>query len=185
MSLDPFSSPNFNASPVSHSAPGIITQGVIQQLAGTKPWVRFMAVLMFVGAGFMLLGALVMLVAGGAIAASGKAPGFSTGMIAGIAVLYGLFSLIYIYPALKLWKFADRIASLMVSGDVLDLEAALDQQRAFWKFLGIMVIVVFVLYIVAVIAVVIFSVFAAATAKGLQPVETAQIPLHLALPYRI
>ena len=167
MSLDPYSSPSPNVSPVYTPVQGAITQGVLQQLAGTKPWVRFMAVLMFVGAGFMLLGALVALIAGGAMAASGKVPGFSAGMISAFAILYALMALIYIYPALKLWRYANQIAMLLVSGSVLDLEGALNQQRAFWKFLGIMVLAVFAIYIVAIIAMIVLGGFAAMKAKGL------------------
>jgi Family of unknown function (DUF5362) len=174
MSLDPYSSPNLHVSPVHPSAEGMVTQGVLQQLAGTKPWVRFMAVLMFVGAGFMLLGALFILLAGGAIMASGKTggvgAGMSAGVMSGLAILYAAAALIYIYPALKLWGYANQIASLLVSGSTIDLEGALNQQRAFWKFLGIMVITVFVLYIVAFIVLIIFGAFgafAAMKAKGL------------------
>jgi hypothetical protein len=149
----------------------MVTQGVLQQLAGTKPWVRFMAVLMFVGAGFMLLGALFILLAGGAIMASSKIGGVGTGISAGVmsmfAILYASVALIYIYPALKLWGYANQIASLLVSGSTIDLEGALNQQRAFWKFLGIMVIAVFVLYIVAIILLVAIGGFAAMKAKGL------------------
>jgi Family of unknown function (DUF5362) len=167
MSLDPYSSSGLHVSQPHTAVGGAVTQGVLHQLAGTKPWVRFMAVLMFVAAGLMLLGALVALLAGGAMAASGKVPGFSAGMISAFAVLYGLVALIYIYPALKLWGYANQIASLLASGSMLDLEGALNQQRAFWKFLGIMVIAVFVLYFVAIIGVVAVGGFAAMKAKGL------------------
>ena len=145
----------------------MVTQGVLQQLAGTKPWVRFMAVLMFVGAGFMFLGAVGILIAGGAMAATGKTAGFSAGMMSGIAVIYGAVALIYIYPALKLWGYANQIAILLVSGRMLNLEGALNQQRAFWKFLGIMMIAIFVLYLVVAIGLFALGGFAAMKAKGL------------------
>lgn len=133
-----------------------VSQGVLQQLGRTKPWVRFMSVLMFIGAGFMLLAAVVMLVAGGAIAVSAKTSGSTipAGMMSGIAIFYALLSGIYIYPGVKLWKYASSIAALLFSGAVLDLESALNEQRAFWKYLGIMVITMFVLYILVVIAIV-------------------------------
>lgn len=126
----------------------------MRQLAGTKPWVRFISVLMFVGAGFMLLAALVMGLAGGTIfssmASTGSGPKFSGAMGAGIglgiALFYGLFALLYIYPALKLWKYANRIGDLASSGQTRDLEAALNEQRVFWKFVGIMILAVFALY---------------------------------------
>lgn len=167
MSIDPYSSPATHVQTASYSSNAAISQGVLEQLAGTKPWVRFMSVLTFIGAGFMLLGALIMLVAGGAVAASGKAGGMSGGMMSGLAIIYALFSVVYIYPGLKLWKYASHIGQLLISGSMLDLEAALGQQRSFWKFLGIMVIAIFALYILIIIAAVAFGGFAAMQAQGM------------------
>lgn len=166
MSIDPYSSPVTHATPPSFSASTEVSQGVLAQLAGTKLWVRFMSVLMFVGAGFMLLAALVMLVAGGSIAASAKPGTFPAGMMTGIAILYALLSVLYIYPALKLWKYATQIGALLISGSMMDLESALGQQRSFWKFVGIMVIALFAMYFVAVIAMVALGGFAAMKAQG-------------------
>lgn len=169
MSIDPYSSPASHVQSPSVSSSSAVSQGVLAQLAGTKPWVRFMSVLMFVGAGFMLLMALGMLVAGGAIAATAKAGGgaLPPGMMSGIAILYALLSVVYIYPALKLWKYATLIGALLISGSMIDLESALAQQRSFWKFIGIMVIAISVLYFAIIIAVVAFGGFAAMKAQGI------------------
>lgn len=169
MSIDPYSSPVSHAQPPSFSAGSAVSQGVLAQLAGTKPWVRFMSVLMFLGAGFMLLMALVMVVMGSSIAALSKTGtgALPAGMMTGIAILYALLAGIYIYPALKLWKYASNIGALLLSSSMLDLEAALSQQRSFWKFLGIMIIAIFVLYFVIIIAVVAFGGFAAMKAQGI------------------
>jgi len=88
-------------------------------------------------------------------------------MMTGMAILYAVLSLLYIYPALKLWKYASHIGALLLSSSMLDLEAALSQQRSFWKFLGIMIIALFALYFVVVIAVVAFGGFAAIKAQGI------------------
>lgn len=168
MSIDPYSSPAIEARPPSFSASPAVSQGVLAQLAGTKPWVRFMSVLMFVGAGFILLVALVMLVAGGTIAANAKTSGgaLPAGMMTGIAIFYALLSVIYIYPALKLWKYASQIGALLISGSMMDLESALNHQRSFWKYVGILVIAMFALYFVALIAMLAVGGFAAMKAQG-------------------
>lgn len=163
MTIDPYSSPAaFDSSSGFTSGTGV-SQGVVRQLAGTKPWVRFMSVLMFLGAGFMLLLAIIMLVAGGAMTATAKSGGAAlpAGMMAGLAVLYAVLAGVYIYPALKLWKYASRIGALVTTGATMDLESALNEQRAFWKFIGIAMIAMFVLYIVVVIAAVGFGAFGA------------------------
>ena len=52
-----------------------------------------------------------------------------------------------IYPLVRLSKYASAIARLRFSQSMADLEDALDQQRAFWKFVGIMTLILTVLWI--------------------------------------
>ena len=171
----------YAASPVAAGAPhsqnpgGLVAEAVISQLAGTKPWVRFFSVLTFIGAGLMLLGGVFMLIAGVAGAAMGSSGGpgspssmgfASGGMMVGMAVIYLLLALLYIYPGIKLWKYASRIASLMYTRAEIDLETALNEQRAFWKFAGISVIVMIALYIVAIVVIAITAGATAAKAAS-------------------
>lgn len=152
MEANPYSSPQSGAYDAGNAAirtPNIVSAGVIQQLAGTKPWVRLFAILMWIGAGLMLLGALAM-IAGSAVFAKGGGAMGAAAMI-GIGVLYALIGILYVYPALKLWKYGSRIGALLVTASEIDLEAALGEQRAFWKFAGMMVIITFVIYILAMI----------------------------------
>jgi hypothetical protein len=169
MTTDPYSSPTADSFPPQYSSGAAVTQGVIQQLAGTKPWVRLMSVLMFIGAGFMLLGALAMGVAGGFGAFNVKGgPTLFAGFPVVIALVYAALSILYIFPALKLWKYADWIARLMATASTMDLEQALSQQRSFWKFIGICIIAMFVLYLVIIILMVALGGFAAMSAsKGM------------------
>ncbi|MES2658417.1 MAG: hypothetical protein V4689_07350 [Verrucomicrobiota bacterium] len=41
MENDPNATPLANVQPIGHTGNAAVSQGVIQQLAGTKPWVRF------------------------------------------------------------------------------------------------------------------------------------------------
>jgi hypothetical protein len=57
------------------------------------------------------------------------------------------------------------------------LEDALQQQKSFWKFLGIMVIVIFVIYIIAIIAFIIFGAGVAGAFSGVHsPAFTSPAP---------
>jgi Family of unknown function (DUF5362) len=147
---NPYTSPQSNlfGGTAATSSDGV-TQGVLLQLQKTKPWVRFMSVMMFIGAGLMLVVGLVMGIASsaGMMNQGNKAMGAGLGVL--MAAIYALFSVVYIYPALKLWKYADRIRDLLNSRQIIDLEKALNEQRAFWKFVGVMMIVIFVIYFVA------------------------------------
>ena len=143
---DPYATPTTNVQPTGYSGHAAVSQGVIQQLAGTKGWVRFISVLMFIGAGLMLLFALLMMAMGNAMANATKSPMFGGGMGIFLAAIYGVFAFIYIFPALKLWKYATCIGNLISTGSITDLESALNEQRSFWKFIGMIFLVIISLY---------------------------------------
>jgi hypothetical protein len=119
-----------------------VAPGTIAQLAGTKPWVRFMSVLMWLLSGLLVLMSfsLAFVIAIGTFK-TGPDAAFVNGLMIGTAVYYGVIAFIVIYPAFKLWKYASRTAQLMTSHSVTDLDAALHEQRRYWKFHGIMAII--------------------------------------------
>lgn len=129
----------------------------MQALAATKPWVRLCSICGFIGCGFMFLGAL------GIAGVSTFAPTAGTGAppLMGMSIAYVLLGILYLFPSLRLWKYGSAILRLMSSGSILDLEAAIEQQRGFWKFVGIMVIIGIVIWVIAMVGVVGFSVFSA------------------------
>ena len=126
--------------------PGLDLQAIGSQLARTQPWVRFLSIMGFVTAGLMI----VLGLAGGAIgAAAGQ-----TEMIV-LLFLYPLMGVIYIYPSLCLLRYANSTRDYLKAPSSQHLEAALDAQRSFWKFAGILTaisivaaVLVFVLAIV-------------------------------------
>jgi hypothetical protein len=129
---------------------------VIDQLARTKLWVRLISILIFIGSGFMVLGGLFMGIGGGAaMMASQDTAAFGLGFGIRMMLLYILLALLYIYPGIKLWAYANRISALVRDRSTLSLERALNEQRKFWKFIGILTIVVLGLYaVIAVLAVI-------------------------------
>ena len=136
---NPYASPASASQPVV-APPGVgMSPRVIQALAGTKPWVRFCSVIGFILTGFMFLGALGMLVVGG-MAELGGAAAF------GVAAFYVILGVLYLYASIKLWSYGSHIRRLMMSQSIWDLEAALEAQRSFWKFVGIMILIALVLY---------------------------------------
>jgi len=172
MNTDPYITPATYppAVPIPDDA-GTVSATAVQQLAATKPWVRFISVMTFVGAGFMLIAAAGMAVLGvvGGVAGRRMPAGpannpFTSVMGFGLAALYVVLAIVYIFPGIKLWKYANAIAALIESGRNKDLVAALNQQRSFWKFVGIMLISIFVLYFIAIIGFVAFAGIAAAKA---------------------
>ena len=113
-------------------------------LRQTRPWVLFLSVLGFIVTGIMVL-------FGVGFGLLGMAGGGGSVVGAGMGLLYIAISAIYFFPALFLWRYGSRIGGLMAGGQVQDLENALEAQKSFWRFTGILMAVVIVLY-VAVIA---------------------------------
>lgn len=134
-----------------------VDQGVINVLLATRPWVRLMSVVMFIIAGFMLLAALAMLAVGFGGGRIGNLSG--SGLMAGVALFYALFALLYIYPARKLWSYASAINQVASNQDSSSLHLALDHQRSFWKFTGLMVLGLIALYVLIIFASVLLAAF--------------------------
>ena len=114
----------------------------------------------------MVAAAAAMLLGGAAMSSvMQKAnPAMPAGFMSGIGFFYVLMAFLYIYPTLKIWKFGTAIGKLVQSGSSADLENALDQQRRFWKFIGIMMIIMLVVYLV--FFVVVIGIAATAAAAG-------------------
>jgi hypothetical protein len=79
-----------------------------------------------------------------------------------IGLMYVVMTLLYFVPSLHLGHYASSIGRLVQSGTEDDLEEALGRQRAFWKFVGIMVIVMICLYALIFVGALLFGVAAAA-----------------------
>lgn len=169
MENNPYSSPAANLfGSTSGTSTELVTPGVINKLQRTKPWIRFIGVLLWIMIVFMMIGAVGMTFATTMMAGEfdktmpGMGGVFAGAMIGG----YLLFGFLYIYPAVKIWSYGTWIGKLVKSGSHDDLEKALDQQRAFWKFIGIITLILIVAYI-AVIVIAIAGGIAAAAAGGL------------------
>ena len=138
------------------SRPEGITPDMVKSLAQTKPWVRFMSILMFLAIGFMVLAAFFFLIGG---AAGMSRMGLRGAPMLLASVLYVLIAVLYVAPAIFLWRYASAIAD-MARQQTAGMEAALRAQRSFWRYVGILSIVVLVFYAVFVAIAVVVAVAA-------------------------
>jgi hypothetical protein len=122
-------------------------QSVSRILQQTQPWARLMGIMGFFAVGLMILAGLGV----GVVGIATQRPEFVM-----LMVTYPLIAVLYIFPSMYLMRYANRIGEFVEQGQQHQLEAALDAQRAFWKFIGIVTLVslvgscvVFVLAIVA------------------------------------
>lgn len=123
-------------------------------LRQTKPWVRFISVMMFIASGFLVLGGLIMMVAG----AAAKLPG---GFGAAFGFVYIVLAILYALPAVFLWKYADRISVFLRQRSPGKLASALEAQKSFWKLAGILMLIVLCMYAV----IIVFAVLAGVAAS--------------------
>jgi hypothetical protein len=129
--------------------PLVLSPRVIDLLARTAPWVRFLGVLTYILVAFFALLGVVMI-----FLTTGRAMPGAPGAVLGAA--YILFAVIYIFIASYLNSYASRIGRLRRMKRTIDLEEALDVQRAFWKFCGVMTIVGITLYLGGIVIAVAF-----------------------------
>lgn len=126
---------------------GEITERTAQILQGTKPWVQFLGVLCFVTVGLMLIQGLFSIYVF-ATMDSRVANGIPFPMTALFPLVYIFYSALYVYPGLKLWNYGRAIRTTLVSRRSGDLESALELQRSFFRFIGILIIVAMVLTVI-------------------------------------
>jgi hypothetical protein len=129
-----------------HHAGGIdadasVTPAIREALLGTRPWVLLMSILGFIGAGFMILGA------GGILFFTTSAMPMMTVMI----LVYVAMGVLQGAGSAYLFRYASSIGTLRSGGDILAVERALDEQRAFWKLAGIGALSFIALYVIVLI----------------------------------
>jgi hypothetical protein len=145
----PIQALSYQAPPITEAA----SPRAIDLLRQTRPWVRLFAILTFLGTGLMLLAGVIGLVAVGV--GGGRTTPNTWAML-----VYIPFALLYFFPALFLWRYASRIAELEALRGTHQLERALEAQKSFWKFVGVLTVVVLGLYVLALVVMLVVVIFA-------------------------
>jgi hypothetical protein len=138
-SIDPAPDKTADIETVKSDAISLSEKGM-KFLSQTKPWVRFMSIIVFISVGFMVLGGLMMFLVGFAGNIFGKAAESYT-PVPGGAVTAGLaLAVLYIAPGIFLSRYAAAIKKLEASPDARSLEAAIKYQRSFWRYIGVITV---------------------------------------------
>lgn len=134
--------------PDAYGDPQSIPPGILSHLRRTRPWVLFLSILGFISSALMVVFGLI----GGAFGAMSGEPGMAI-----LIVIYPLMGVLYLFPSYFLFSYAARIRDLIADPQLNALEQAMDAQRSFWKFIGIMMIVSLALGIIMAIFVAILA----------------------------
>jgi hypothetical protein len=146
--INPYQSPETHVSAVKPMiSSGTITQTMRDYLKGASGWMRFMGIMGFISCGFTVLSGLFMFFLPALFMRLHELdveelvynlPGVF-GAFGGI--LYILMAAIVFFLALFLYKAGTKIRDYTRTGADSDLEEALRNNRAFWKFFGIITII--------------------------------------------
>jgi len=125
---------------------GILTETMLIQLKGASPWLRFVGVLGFIGAGFTILTGIVFLTLVpfftrpflGLDPFRGIMDAVSWVIVAVFFIILGVF---LVLPSLFMFRFGEKIRGYLRTGAEQELEAAFKNNRLLWKFIGIICIV--------------------------------------------
>jgi flagellar basal body-associated protein FliL len=110
----------------------------------TRPWVRFLSIMVFIVTAFMVIGAFMMFLVGitGNLFGSGNealeimpGEGFFVGLV------YTVMAVLYIAPGILLFRYASAIKILESTRTSEALERALKYQKSFWLYVGIFTVI--------------------------------------------
>ncbi len=116
-----------------------INNSIKENLITAAKWARFLAIIGFIFTGLMGIGSLVLVV-------SAMASGFAPLVIA--AFVYVGLTIVMIFPALYLIRFASSIEKGLNSNKQGEFDYGIQNLKSLFKFTGIYTIVFIVLYIV-------------------------------------
>jgi hypothetical protein len=131
------------ATPVLSEFPASVTE----PLRATKPWVRFLGIMGFIGTGLMVLVGLVLMV----LPMDEKLPRW-------LGLVYIFFAAIYIPPSLFLFRYASAIERFLFNPSFDGLGEALTHQKSFWRLVGIVMLAILGIYAIGIVGAIVAGV---------------------------
>ena len=121
----------------------------VRYLVKSRNWTMFIAIMGFIGLGFLLIFAVVMLAAGSFM--PGRM-GASTPMPMGLfSLIYLVLAVLYFFPVLYLLRFSQYSGKAAQSLDPMHLTEAIKNLSRHFQWIGISIISIIGLYVVVLI----------------------------------
>ncbi|WP_316822766.1 DUF5362 family protein [Pedobacter gandavensis] len=117
----------------------IITEDMRSHIYETAKWAKFLSIVGFVGCVLMILLALTMPVVMESLNKLGKNT-LGNGSVATTTATYLITGILYFYPSLMLFKYANSAQQAVLYMDQESLEEATAKMKSLFKFVGIMTI---------------------------------------------
>jgi len=148
---NPYQSPGEGAKPAFNVMNVSFNETMVACLKKASPWMRFIAVLYFIGAALMALFGVIFLLGGGTAAASffdsidrtGDIRSWSgvAGVTAFIGVFYIAIAVLIFFPGRFLYKTGAMLRDFSLTLSGASLETAFRNNHYYWKFTGILTII--------------------------------------------
>lgn len=110
----------------------------------TRPWARFLSIMVFIGAAFTLLGGLMVILVGLTGNLFGTESGAFDQLPGGgfaLGLIYMVMAVLYVPPGIFLSRYASAIKYLESTPTSQALERALKYQKSFWRYIGIFTVI--------------------------------------------
>jgi len=159
---NPYESPSANQyemPPMPAGGGSTLTQVMVEHLRESRPWIRLLSILCFIGGGFMLLAAVSAFFLGLVGAMASRSAAGAAAPLLGVA--YVPMSALYLVPGFMMHRFANAIDTFTTNVGSSAMEDVLDKSRAFWKTMGILALVMIGLTIVLMVGAFVFGMAAA------------------------
>jgi hypothetical protein len=128
-----------------------LTESAIFYLQVVRKWAKFIAIFMFVMIGFMVLAGIFMGFALSALSSlSSQSPmPFPPGLL---SVIYLVMAVIYFFPVLYLYRFAEHLGQALIIGSSEELATSFSYLKKHYNFIGILMIISLIVMVLSVIA---------------------------------
>ncbi|MDR2184497.1 MAG: hypothetical protein LBO80_02340 [Treponema sp.] len=157
---NPYKSPEAEISSEEGGSAGNLTETMVSYLKDASPWMRFVGIMGFIGAGLTAMGAVGFISASPFISNMPGVPGIwgVAGLIA-VGLIYLGVAVLVFFPARFTYFFGEKIRRFLRSNSEAELEGAFKNNRSLWKFIGILTVVNLAIIPVFIVAAIIVAVY--------------------------
>jgi hypothetical protein len=117
-----------------------VTENSKFYLKTAASWSKFLAIMGFIGIGFMVLGAIT-LIPMSAWQTPYSAYSSLPVSFSALGIVYLVMAIIMFFPTLYLFRFSQQTVNALELNNALELEEGFKNIKRYWKFKGILVIV--------------------------------------------
>jgi len=136
-------------------ATATLSETALEKLYQAARWGKFIAIIGFIGVGFLLLAAMFIgpIMSGLNDINQGLNDGFSESATLSsipstiLAVVYGIMAVIYFFPVYYLFLFSNGIVTAYRKNDEEKLNASFSSLKNLYKFIGILLLVLLSFYV--------------------------------------